>query len=202
MKTQADKHRQDRSFEEGDMVFLKLKQHRQHSLAARKSPKLSARYYGPFEVLERIGAVAYRLKLPPESRIHPVFHVSLLKKAIGDYKAETTIPSGLEDERAELLEPETVLASRSLLKGRERTNQWLVKWRGKAVEEASWEDELTLRSQYNLASTNPTHYDKLPQLGLEQKQHYRHRFRKYQCKQKLNHLHNSQQNKERNLYLS
>nr|KYP56041.1 hypothetical protein KK1_002269 [Cajanus cajan] len=148
MKTQADKHRQDRSFEEGDMVFLKLKQHRQHSLAARKSPKLSARYYGPFEVLERIGAVAYRLKLPPESRIHPVFHVSLLKKAIGDYKAETTIPSGLEDERAELLEPETVLASRSLLKGRERTNQWLVKWRGKAVEEASWEDELTLRSQF------------------------------------------------------
>nr|KYP38490.1 Retrotransposable element Tf2 [Cajanus cajan] len=148
MKTQADKHRQERSFEEGDMVFLKLKQHRQHSVAARISPKLSARYYGPFEVLERIGAVAYRLKLPPESRIHPVFHVSLLKKAIGDYKLETNIPSALEDERAELLEPETVLASRSLLKGRERTNQWLVKWRDKAVEEASWEDELTLRSQF------------------------------------------------------
>lgn len=100
MKRQADKHRIERSFEQGDMVFLKLKQHRQHSVVARISPKLSARYYGPFEVVERIGEVAYRLKLPLESKIHPVFHVSLLKKAIGNYKAESELLMGLEDDHA------------------------------------------------------------------------------------------------------
>ena len=64
---------------------------------SRVSPKLSAKYYGPFEVVERIGEVAYRLNLPPSSKIHPIFHVSLLKKAVGKYKVEEVLPTGLED---------------------------------------------------------------------------------------------------------
>lgn len=66
MKTQTYKNQTDSNFDIG------------------KCPKLSARYYGPFEILERIGEVAYCLKLPPSSRIHSVFHVSLLKKAMGN----------------------------------------------------------------------------------------------------------------------
>ena len=80
MKLQADKHRSNRVFEVGDWVYLRLQPFKQQSLAHRASHKLSPRFYGPFQVLQRIGAAAYKLQLPPESKIHPVFHVSYLKK--------------------------------------------------------------------------------------------------------------------------
>ena len=48
-----------------------------------KKSKLAPRYFGPFEIRSKVGEVAYRLVLPPElSRIHPVFHVSMLRKYI------------------------------------------------------------------------------------------------------------------------
>ena len=50
-----------------------------------KKEKLAPRYIGPFEILERIGMVAYRLALPPDmSQVHPVFHISMLRKYISD----------------------------------------------------------------------------------------------------------------------
>lgn len=148
MRVQANKHRRERNFEVGDLVFLKLKQNRQHSVMSRVSPKLSAKYYGPFEVVERIGEVAYRLNLPPSSKIHPIFHVSLLKKAVGKYKVEEVLPTGLEDDRAELMIPELILATRSNTKRGETKKQVLVQWKGQLVEEATWEDEVTIRSQF------------------------------------------------------
>jgi len=86
MMSLADGHRQDRQFVIGEWVFLKLRPHVQQLVGARINPKLAPRYYGPFQVIERIGPVAYRLKVPVSSRIHPVFHVSLLKKAVGNIK--------------------------------------------------------------------------------------------------------------------
>ena len=83
MKTQADKHRSERVFEVGDSVFLKLQPYLQTSVAPRANHKLAFKFYGPFEVVERVGEVAYRLALPVTSRVHPVFHVSLLRKVLG-----------------------------------------------------------------------------------------------------------------------
>ncbi|PNX73179.1 putative retrotransposon Ty3-gypsy subclass protein, partial [Trifolium pratense] len=78
----------------------------------RINAKLAAKYYGPYPIIERVGAVAYKLKLPEGSRVHPVFHVSLLKKVVGNYQEDKELPDLLE-EKIEICEPEAVLATKS-----------------------------------------------------------------------------------------
>ncbi|GAA0158054.1 hypothetical protein LIER_15176 [Lithospermum erythrorhizon] len=80
MKRFAEHSRTDRTFEVGDQVYLKLQPYRQNSVAFRKNLKLDAKFYGPLEVLEKVRPVAYKIQLPEDSKIYPVFHVSLLKK--------------------------------------------------------------------------------------------------------------------------
>ena len=63
--------RRDVCFKKGDKVYLKLQPYRQKSLAMRPNEKLSPRFYGPFEIEDKVGLVAYRLQLPPTARIHP-----------------------------------------------------------------------------------------------------------------------------------
>ncbi|KAJ3684022.1 hypothetical protein LUZ61_013186 [Rhynchospora tenuis] len=84
MKKFADERRSERKFKVGDWVYLKLQPYRQVTLKGRSNQKLSPRYYGPFEVLEKNGGVAYKLNLPDGSMIHPVFHVSQLRLKLGE----------------------------------------------------------------------------------------------------------------------
>lgn len=83
MKAQADKKRFERVFEVGDSVYLRLVPYQQLSLASHPFHKLHPRYYGPFQILSKVGPVAYKLKLPDHSKLHLVFHVSCLKKHLG-----------------------------------------------------------------------------------------------------------------------
>lgn len=83
MKQMADKKRCDVEFQEGDMVYLKLQPYRQSTVFRRANQKLTNKFFGPYKILHKFGSVAYKLQLPPESQVHQVFHVSLLKKAIG-----------------------------------------------------------------------------------------------------------------------
>lgn len=156
LKAQADKKRSDRSFEIGEWVFVKLRAHRQNSVVTRINAKLAARYYGPYPITERIGAVAYKLRLPTSSKVHPVFHVSLLKKAVGQYHENEELPDLMAGEQEEEFEPEAVLAVRRVQKQGEEVKQLLIHWKGKTVEEATWEDYVMFKSQF-------------PQFNLEDK---------------------------------
>jgi hypothetical protein len=80
-KSYADTRRRLLEFMVGDNVFLKVAPWKNIIRFGMKG-KLGLRYIGPFEVIERIGPVAYRLTMPPHlAKIHDVFHVSLLRKA-------------------------------------------------------------------------------------------------------------------------
>jgi hypothetical protein len=82
-KIYADKNNMFRVFKVGERVFLKVKM-KKSSLRLGSYPKLAVRYYGPFEILEKIGPIAYMIAFPASMRVHNVFHVSLLKKYVPD----------------------------------------------------------------------------------------------------------------------
>ncbi|KAL5572216.1 hypothetical protein UlMin_021813 [Ulmus minor] len=83
-KSYADKRRRPLEFQVGDLVFLKVTPMKGMRRFGKKG-KLSPRYIGPLEILERIGKVAYILALPPELlSVHNVFHVSMLRKYVSD----------------------------------------------------------------------------------------------------------------------
>jgi len=83
MKKYADLKRTERTFNVGDMVYLKFQPYRQATLGVRHNLKLTTKFYDPYLILEKIGETAYKLQLPPSANIHPIFHVSQLKKRAG-----------------------------------------------------------------------------------------------------------------------
>lgn len=128
MKDRVDGHRRDVKFAVGDMVFLKLCPYRQQTLARRVNEKLAARFYGPYAVAARVGKVAYRLTLLPEARIHPTFHVSQLKRAIGESLVPVSIPPQLTVEGVMETQPDEVIDAR--INGGTGQREVLVKWKG------------------------------------------------------------------------
>lgn len=139
MKFYADNKRSEREFSVGEEVFLKLQPYKQHSLKESRVEKLSARYYGPYTVTKRVGAVAYKLNLPPTARIHDTFHVSQLKKKLGDDILVQTKPPGYEEEPA-ARSPETIIERKLVKKNNKPVVMVLVKWKNSLPEDATWED--------------------------------------------------------------
>ena len=112
MKQQVDQHHFECTFQVSDMVFLRLHPYKQSSLKLKGHQKLAPKFYGPYKVLQKIGSVAYKLELPP-SHIHPVFHVSFLKKVIGTNTREQIVLPEMDTEGSIILEPEAILNQRT-----------------------------------------------------------------------------------------
>jgi hypothetical protein len=127
-KKYADLKRSERTFNVGDMVYLKFQPYRRAVFGLRTNLKLATRYYGPYLVLQKIGQAAYTLQLPPDAQIHPIFHVSQLKKHLGPKAVPSpTLPMVTPDGYVKM-EPEKVLSTRSVPSGMVVKSQWLIQW--------------------------------------------------------------------------
>ena len=147
-KAYADTHRSDREFEEGDMVFLRVKP-KHSSLSLGKFKKLSARYCGPYVITKRINEQAYELLLPPHILVHNVFHVSLLKKYVPDDRHILGDEQPLVSKDGTLdITPERILQSRERILRNRTQREYLIKWNGYPEEDASWEREDHLTSSF------------------------------------------------------
>jgi hypothetical protein len=93
-------------------VFLRLQPYKQTSLKAEHCQNLAPKFYGPYTVLKCVGQVAYQLALPSQSKLHPVFHVSCLKKVIGTRcQIQTNLPE-LAEEGSIWIQQEAILDQR------------------------------------------------------------------------------------------
>ena len=115
-----------------------------------KNGKLSPRYVGHFEVLEKVGKVAYRIPLPPTlSGIHNVFHESMLRKCIPDSSHVLSYePLQIEEDLSYEEVPIEILDCKEQVL-RNITISWVnVLWKNHSVKEASWEREDGMLSRY------------------------------------------------------
>ena len=115
-----------------------------------KRGKLSPRYIGPFEVLKRVGDVAYELALPLGlSGVHPVFHMSMLKKYHGDGNYIIRWDLILFDEKLFYEEEPIAILDREVRKLRSKEIASIkVQWKNGPVEESTWESEADMQARY------------------------------------------------------
>jgi len=107
-------------------------------VAHKSSNKLAAKYFGPFPIIARIGTVAYKLQLPADSKIHPVFHISLLRQHVGARPAQSTLPA-MDDTGVIAAEPVAILDRRLGKVGNKAVVYLLIQWSTGSREEATWD---------------------------------------------------------------
>ncbi|GJY18604.1 reverse transcriptase [Tanacetum coccineum] len=114
------------------------KPHRQVTIRKGKQHKLSPKYYGPFQIVARVGQVAYKLQLPNSSQIHDVFHISQLKKCKGVVTQGGSLPT-FDAQGVMRVEPLAILKRRMSKRGNVVVVYVLVQWINGTKEDATWE---------------------------------------------------------------
>jgi hypothetical protein len=110
-------------------------------LKRSREQKLKPKFYGPYRIIRRIGEVAYKLDLMEGSKIHNIFHISCFKKVMGQQiNISEELPPFDEEGQLELV-PEEVLEQREHRLRSRVSKEFLVRWRGLPLEDATWEGE-------------------------------------------------------------
>ena len=134
----------------GDHVILKISSIR-GVMRFGKSGKLSPRYVGHFEILKRVGEVAYQLALPPTlTSAHDVFHVSMLKKYMSDasHKIDYT-DLEIREDMSYVEVPVKILDTKQKVLRTKTIPMVKVLWRNHALEETTWELESEMKEKYS-----------------------------------------------------
>ncbi|GJT05900.1 putative reverse transcriptase domain-containing protein [Tanacetum coccineum] len=148
-KSYADNRRKPLEFEVGDQVLLKVLPWK-GVIRFGKKGKLAPRYVGPFEILERIGPVAYRLRLPKElSEVHNTFHVSNLKKCLADANLHVPLDEIKIDKTLHFVEePVEIMDHEVKTLKRSKISIVKVRWNSKRGPEFTWEREDHMKARY------------------------------------------------------
>ena len=124
----TDKHRKECNIEPNTLVMLDT---RNITFAADECKKLKHRFTGPFKVLKQVGKVAYKLELPHSMKVHPVFHVSLLKPYHGD-PVPPPSPIVVDGEEEYIIDK---IIKHRVLRGK---MHYLVRWKGYDQSSDEW----------------------------------------------------------------
>ncbi|XP_059292458.1 uncharacterized protein LOC132045905 [Lycium ferocissimum] len=148
-KSYADWRVRDLVFMVGDHVLLKVSPLKGVMRFGKKG-KLNPRYISPFDMIQRVGDVAYELALPSGlSSVHLVFHVSMLKKYVSDGSHVIRWDLVMLDHNLSYEEEPIAILDCHIRKMRSKEIASVeVQWRGRSVEEATWETELDMRVRY------------------------------------------------------
>ncbi|GJT84048.1 putative reverse transcriptase domain-containing protein [Tanacetum coccineum] len=148
-KSYADKRRKPLEFSVGDYVLLKVSPWKGVVRFGKKG-KLAPRFVGPFEIIEKVGPVAYRLDLPEElNGVHDTFHVSNLKKCLADPTLQVPLDEIRVDAKLNFMEEPVEILEREFKKlKRSRIAIVKVRWNSKRGPEFTWEREDQMKLKY------------------------------------------------------
>ena len=144
MKATKDSKRRDVAFSIGDTVYLKLRPYRMRILSKKNNEKLAPKYFGLYTIIQQINPVAYKLALPPESCLHPVFHVSQLKQVVGNPDRVLPLPSTVTDDLEWVVEPLQIKD----IRGSGSEQMVLVQWKGLPDFESTWESARLIHQRF------------------------------------------------------
>ncbi|GJV60036.1 putative reverse transcriptase domain-containing protein [Tanacetum coccineum] len=145
----ADKRRKPLEFSVGDYVLLKVSPWK-GVVRFGKKEKLAPRFVGPFEIIEKVGPMAYRLDLPEElNGVHDTFHVSNLKKCLVDPTLKVSLDEIRVDAKLNFMEEPVEILEREFKKlKRSRIAIVKVRWNSKRGPEFTWEREDQMNLKY------------------------------------------------------
>eukprot|EP00253_Pinus_taeda_P001928 PITA_01928 len=166
-KNFTDWKRRFKGYQVGDHVYIRI-QAKRSTLQWSGCAKLAPRYCGPFQILPRIGPVAYQLALPSHIRVYNVFHVSVLKKYVYDPKHVIQWQDiQVEPEGEVLVEPLNIVDRREVQLWKQVITQVKIQWRHYGPEEATWEDEELMKRTYPALFMVKRHRDGVQSQGEE-----------------------------------